>query len=318
MLMRDTILSKGIRMPRLAVSRRLVGLFLFALGLQAAGQMPAVAQERPSVVVSFTILADLVSAIGGERVDVTTIVGPGGDAHAFQPSPTDARAVAEADLVVINGLGFEGWFDRLISATRYGGVTLVASEGVVPLSQDADAFGAQAGDPHAWQNVANARIYVANIANALIRADPGGASLYAANLIDYGAKLDELEDEIISAIGGIPEDHRTVVTSHDAFGYFAAAYSLVFVSPQGINPDALPGARGAADLIRQINADGIDAVFVEALADARLIEQIARETGAAIGGALYSDTLSAIDGPASTYLSMMRHNLNTLVSALSN
>ncbi|MHA1560006.1 MAG: metal ABC transporter solute-binding protein, Zn/Mn family [Alphaproteobacteria bacterium] len=283
-------------------------------------QGPGSAQQPVTVVATFSILSDFVSVIGGDRVEVTAIIGPGGDVHAFQPSPADARAIAEADLVVVNGLEFEGWIDRLIRAAGYDGSLVIASRGVVPLTDDVDTIGntdeTGVPDPHTWQSVENAKIYASNIADALTAIDPAGRALYATNLLEYTAELDALNDEIVAAINALPEDRRTIVTSHDAFGYFADAYSLSFVAPLSVNPGALPGARETADLIRQIKAEGIDALFAEALADPRLLEQIARETGATIGGAIYSDTLSAENGPADTYLRMMRHNLNTLVGAL--
>jgi len=290
---------------------------LAALGLATLLQTPLSAQQTVTVVASFSILSDLVSVIGGDRVRVTAVIGPGGDVHAFEPSPADARTIAEADLVVVNGLDFEGWVDRLISAAGYIGTLLVASEGVIPLGEGVDSPGRTvAPDPHAWQSVANAKIFVTNIAEALTAIDPAGRAHYSANLLNYTAELDVLEDEIVAAISALPFNRRTIVTSHDAFGYFADAYSLTFVAPSSVNPGALPTARAMAELIRQIETEGFDALFVEALTDPRLLEQVARETGVTIGGTLYSDTLSTEDEPADTYLRMMRHNLRTLVSAL--
>ncbi len=327
----------------LKAARRFATIILLTLGLAAIGQSPAIAQEKLKIVTSFTILADLTSAIGGDRVEVTTIIGPGGDAHAFEPSPADARAIAEADLVIINGLEFESWIDRLISSVGYAGPVVVASEGIDPLpgegheheeagddhdheheeaadehDHEAEGDGHDHGefDPHGWQDVANTRLYVANIAAALTSIDRDGEAFYADNLAAYDAELALLDDEIRAAIDALPEENRTIVTSHDAFGYFAAAYGLEFLAPLGINPEAAPGARATATLIQQIEDEGIDAVFIEALTDPRLIEQIAEETGASIGGALYSDTLSEEDGPAPTYLEMMRHNVRTLAAAL--
>jgi zinc/manganese transport system substrate-binding protein len=299
------------------IARRHVLKALFAIGLVVFLQSPLSAQQPITVVATFSILSDFVSVIGGDRVEVTSIIGPGGDVHAFEPSPADARTIAEADLVVLNGLDFEGWIDRLIRAAGYSETIVVASRAVIPLAEDLDSPGRPvAPDPHAWQSVANARIFASNIASALTVVDPAGRAHYSANLLDYTAELDALEEEIVAAISALPEYRRTIVTSHDAFGYFAAAYSLAFVAPSSVNPGAFPTARAVAELIRQMKAEGIDAIFVEALADPRLVEQIARETGAAIGGTLYSDTLSAEGGPADTYLRMMRHNLRTLVDAL--
>jgi zinc/manganese transport system substrate-binding protein len=301
--------------------------FLLPLAAAAAlaASSPAPAQDRISVVASFSILADFVAKIGGDRVAVTTLVGPGGDTHTFSATPADARAVAEADILVVNGLGFEGWIDRLIEASGFDGLLVVASDGVTALPDAHDHIHATEGavahdhgalDPHAWQDAGKAAIYVRNIETALAAADPAGAAGYAARLEAYVAELAGLQTEIIDAVAGIPPGQRTIVTSHDAFGYFSAAYGILFLAPQGVNPDAEAGAGDIAALIRQINEQEIGAVFVETITDPRLIEQIARETGAAVGGTLYSDTLTGPDGPAPTYVAMMRHNVRTIAAAL--
>lgn len=298
----------------------------------------AIAQETINVVASFSILGDMVAEVGADRIALTTLVGPDGDAHVYQPSPADARAVAEADLVVVNGLAFEGWIDRLVEASGYAGPVAVATEGLTPLAfeeersheehaeaeehaegeEHADHEGHDHGefDPHAWQSIGNARLYVANIAAALTKADPEGVEVYAANADAYTAELHALEAEITSAIAALPEARRTIVTSHDAFGYFADAYGLTFVAPQGLSTESEASAEDVAALITQIRDQDIGAVFVENIADARLLEQIASETGAAVGGTLYSDALSGPDGPTATYLDMMRHNVGQIAIAL--
>lgn len=280
---------------------------------------PAKAQEPLTVVTSFSILADLVRAIGGDRVEVIALIGPGADAHAFEPRPGQIRLIAESNLVVVNGLGFDSWVQRLADANGYAGPVVIASEGVPAIVAEHDEdhdHGHGAIDPHAWQNVANAVTYVRNIAAGLTELDPGGAAYYRANLATYETALDELDAEIRAIIGALPPDYRLVVTSHDAFGHFGAAYGLEFVGLQGVNPEAAPGAGDMAAVIEQIRAVGATAIFVEAWANPALIEQIARETGAAIGGTLYADTLSEPAGPAATYLDMMRHNARTLAAAL--
>ncbi len=290
----------------------------------------AIAQEAIDVVASFSILGDMVAEVGGDRIALTTLVGPDGDAHVYQPTPADARAVAEADLVVVNGLAFEGWIDRLIEASGYAGPVAVATEGLTPLAfeeehgEEEHAEDHAEGedhdhgefDPHAWQSIGNARLYVANVAAALTATDPEGAEVYAANAAAYTAELDELEAEITAAVAALPEARRTIVTSHDAFGYSADAYGLTFVAPQGLSTESEASAQDVAALITQIRDQDIGAVFVENIADTRLLEQIAAETGAAIGGTLYSDALSGPDGPAGTYLDMMRHNVGQITEAL--
>jgi zinc/manganese transport system substrate-binding protein len=305
----------------------------------------ALAQARPKVVASFSILGDLVRQVGGDRIDVVTLVGPDGDAHVFEPAPADARRVAEAKLVVVNGLGFEGWLDRLVKASGYKGPVAVASEGIAAREVDEADHHEHAGheaheehahdeaghdhdeaghhahdhgglDPHAWQSVANARLYIRNIRDALIAADPEGRPVYEANAAAYTGTLDGLEAEVKAAVAKIPRDARRVITTHDAFGYFAAAYGIEFLAAQGVSSDSEPSARDVARLVRQIREDAVRAVFLENIADARLMQRIAEETRAKIGGTLYSDALSPPDGPAPTYVDMMRHNVREIGTAL--
>lgn len=284
----------------------------------------AVAQDRLPVVASFSILGDLVAQVGGDRVAVTVLVGPDGDAHVYQPSPADAQAVAAAKVVVVNGLGFEGWIDRLVEAAEYKGAVVVATTGLVPrgvadedhAEADGDGHDHGAADPHAWQDVANVRTYVANIEAALVAADPADAATYRARAAAYTADLDALDAGIRAAVAALPTDRRTVVASHDAFGYFAAAYGLTILAPQGMSTETEASAAGVAALITQIRDQAIPAVFVETITDPRLLDRITAETGAVIGGTLFSDALSPPDGPAGTYLDMMRHNIDTLAGAL--
>jgi zinc/manganese transport system substrate-binding protein len=272
------------------------------------------AQQARSLVASFSVLADLCSNVGGDRIAVTSLVGPNGDAHVFQPSPADGKSLAAATLVVVNGLGLEGWMDRLIKASGSKAPVIVATKGIKQRQMVED--GHRILDPHAWQSVANAKIYVANIEAGLAAADPDGASIYAANAKAYQGKLDMLEDEVKKAIQAIPKERRRIITTHDAFGYFGAAYDFQFIAPQGVSTEAEPSARDVAKIIRQIKAEKIPAVFLENVTDARMVQTIAQESGAAIGGTLFSDALSPADGPATTYFDMMRHNVKQLSKAL--
>ncbi|NEU11737.1 metal ABC transporter substrate-binding protein [Methylobacterium sp. BTF04] len=288
------------------------------------GLVPALAAQVPvRVVASFSILGDLVAQVGGDRVAVTGLVRPDADAHGYTPAPSDARTLAAADLVVVNGLGLEGWIDRLIQASGAKAPLVVASSGVKPIEEEGDAHthDEPAGhghhsDPHAWQSIANTKIYVGNIRDGLAKVDPEGAATYAANAAAYLSKLDALDGEVRAAIAGIPPEHRRIITTHDAFGYFSAAYGLTFIAPQGVSTDSEASPRDVARIIRQIRRDKIPAVFLENIADPRLMQQIARESGAVIGGKVYSDALSAPDGPAPTYLAMMRNNLAAFKTAL--
>lgn len=283
---------------------------LAALFLIAGG---ASAQTRLPVVATFSILADFVREVGGDRVAVTSLVGPNADAHAYAPTPDDARRIAAARLVLVNGLGFEGWLSRLADAAARGAPTVVASRGVRVRAREDDP---KRPDPHAWHDVANAKRYVTNIRDALAAADPAAAAVYAENAAAYLAQLDALDAEVREAIGRIPPARRRVITSHDAFGYFGAAYGLAFVAPEGVAADAEASARDVARIIAQIRRERIPAVFLENIKDPRLMQRIAHESGARIGGTLYSDALSGPDGPAPTYIAMMRSNLRALAAAL--
>lgn len=289
----------------------------FAAGLVLP--LPVLAQERLPIVASFSILGDFVREIGGERVAVTLLVGPDGDAHVYSPTPADAKTLAGAKLVVVNGLKFEGWLTRLVRSSGTKATVATAAKGVKALKLDDDHdhdHGHGGEDPHAWQNVANAKLYVGNIRDALIGADPGGKAAYEANATAYLAKLDALETEIKAAVARIPADRRRAITSHDAFGYFAKAYGIEFIAPQGVSTEAEASARDVARIIRQIKAQRVPAVFLENVTNPRLSEQIARESGAKIGGRLYSDALSAAGGPAGTYIAMMKHNISEIEKAL--
>ena len=286
----------------------------FLLGASALAIAPqAFAQERPAVVASMSIIADFVRQVGGDRIGVEALVGAGGDAHVFQPSPADARRVGQAQALFVNGLGLEGWLQRLSQASGGKARIVTVSDGVKPIREGADHA---ALDPHAWQDVANAKIYVANIRAALAAIDPQGAAVFAARAAAYTAELDQLDADIRGGVATIPAGRRRIITSHDAFGYFAKAYGMSFIAPQGVSTDAEASSRDVARIIRQIRAEKIPAVFLENVTDPRLMRQIARESGARVGESVFSDSLSAPDGPAATYVAMMRHNLGAFTQAL--
>ncbi len=302
----------------LALSRRTLLAAPLALVLAPRG---AAAQTTIPVVATFSILADLVRAVGGERLSITSLVGPDGDAHVYTPKPDDAKAVAAARLVFVNGLGFEGWIDRLVAASATKAPRIVATRDVKPIAakdeHDHD-HGHDHGktDPHAWQSVPNAKLYVAAIRDGLVAADPDGKATYEANASAYLAKLDVLDAEIRAAFAKVPPAERRIIASHDAFGYYTAAYGVKFIAPSGVSTESEPSAKDVARIIREVKRLKIKAVFMENITDTRLIERIAKETGAKIGGRLYSDALSGPGGPAATYLDMMRHNLSMLTAAL--
>jgi len=311
-----------------------------AISVSAAAEASdkASAAEPVKAVASFSILADMVRNVGGDRVEITELVGPDGDAHEFNPTPADAKKLARADIFFVNGLGFEGWMERLETSSGFEGATVVASTGIKPREMHEEHGDHASGDdhdagheehaedhdhdhgdmdPHAWQDLANGEIYVANIRDGLIAADPGGKAIYEANAEKYLAALKAEDAAVKTALGALPQSRRRIITSHDAFGYFGDAYGLEILAPEGVSTASEPSAKDVATIIRQIRKDKIPAVFLENVTNAKILEQIATESGAKIGGTLYSDALSGPDGPAPTYLDMFRHNVGTLTAALS-
>ncbi len=296
-----------------------------ALTLALGGlTMPAssLAQENPQaklkVLATFSIRADLVKNVGGDRVEVTALVGPNRDAHVYSPAPADARKVAEAKVVITNGLGFEGWMARLVKASGTKAQPVVATKGINARRAGGDGHAHSHGnvDAHAWQSVANVKVYVANIRSALIAADPAGKATYEANATAYLAKLDALDKEVKDAVAAIPKDRRKIITNHDAFGYFQEAYGIEFIAPQGVSTESEASAKDVARIITQIKRQKIPAVFLENVTDPRLIQRIAQESGARIGGKLYSDALTDAKGEAPTYIEMIRHNIRQMAAAL--
>mgnify|MGYP001548453303 CR=1 FL=1 len=289
--------------------------------LSAALPAAAHAATPPLVVTSFSILADLVREIAGDRVKIVSLVGPDQDLHAYEPKPADLRTLAGADLLVLNGLGVEGWSARMAQASGFKGRIVVASNGIAPLPPaTGGAAGADAADgqfdPHAWQDVANVKRYVANIRDALAAIDPAGAAACAAAATAYLARLDRLDADIRAAYAPIPPARRRVITTHDALAYYGRAYGLTFRAPLGLSTESEPSAKDIAALERQITAEHITALFFENISNHTLLRQIARDTGARVGGVLYSDGRSPPGGPAATYIAMMRDNLAQIVAAL--
>lgn len=289
------------------MQRRLLLLSASALA------MPALSQPAPRlrVVASFSILADMVREVAGDAAEVTSLVGPNTDAHSFQPTPADAQRLAQAELVVVNGLGFEGWMERLVQSTGHRGTVVVASRGVAPRQING------ADDPHAWQSLAHARRYVENIRAALVQARPAQAAAIDARAADYRQRIDALAQRSAARFAAIPAERRRVVTSHDAFGYFGDAYGIAFIAPQGWTTDGEASAADVARVVRQLRQQRVTAVFVENMSDKRLVQGIAREARATVGGTLYADALSAPGSDADTYLKLYAHNVDALAAAMS-
>jgi zinc/manganese transport system substrate-binding protein len=297
----------------------------------------AFAADKIKVVASFSILGDMVGEIGGDHVELTTLVGPDGDAHVYEPTPSDVRAVGAAQLLVVNGLEFEGWMTRLVGTAGFKGTEVTATDGIAPIpfaaeaqpehaheseaehdhaAETEDGHHHGANDPHAWQDLANGVVYAENIVIGLAKVDPENAADYRARGDAFISQIKAMDAEVKAELAAVPADRRKAVTSHDAFGYFAKAYSVNFVAPEGVSTESEASASDVAKIIDQIRHEDITAVFVENVSDPRLIDRIASETGARIGGTLYSDALSGADGPAATYLGMFRNNVDQIVKAL--
>jgi len=313
-------------------------LWLIAAALALSTALPAQAADKLKVVATFSVLGDLASEIGGDHVEVRTLVGPNGDAHTFEPSPADAKAMGGAAVLVENGLGLEGWLGRLINVSGFKGEKVIATAGVKPIAwtgaeeEGEDHDKAQAGhdghdhaaheghshsvDPHAWQNPLNGVLYVQNIVAGLSAADPEHAADYKAKGEELATALKAIDANFKAEFAKVPAERRKIVTSHDAFGYFADAYGIQFVAPEGVSTESEASAADVAKIIRQIKAEKITALFPENITDPRLLNQIARETGVTIGGELFSDALSPPDGPAPTYLKMFENNGAKLLAAM--
>jgi len=293
---------------RCAVLAALPAWPLLSLRAQPRTAEPAPA---PQIVASFSILADMVREIAPPAIEVSALVGPDGDAHVFQPTPVHGKRLAQAGLVVVNGLGFEGWIDRLVKVSGYRGPVVVASRGISPRQG-----GSHGTDPHAWQDLSLAQRYVATLRDAIAQRWPQHQAELNDRSAAYLDRLNGLDRQVRGQLDAIPRAQRRVITSHDAFGYYAAAYGVDFLAPQGWNTHSEPSAAAVARLIRQIKKDAVRALFVENISDPRLIQRIAQEAGVQVGGTLYSDALSASGGPADTYLKLFEHNTRVLVAAL--
>ena len=275
---------------------------------------PALLAKTVNTVASFSVLADIVRQVGGDRVTVTSLVGRDGDPHAFQPSPKDSLALNKADVVFVSGLGLEGWMDRLVTASGYRGEVITASAGITPLSMEEE--GQKITDPHAWNSAKNGARYARNVMNALIAADPEDKAWFQQRGEAYIQKLEKLDAWAKQKFAALPESKRKVLTSHDAFGYFSAEYGVHFLSPVGFSTEAEASASDVGKLIQQIKQQQIKSYFIENQTDPRLVKQIAAASGAQPGGELYPEALSKETGPAPTYEAAFKHNVDTLYASM--
>lgn len=285
-----------------------------SLAVAALLSSPLAMAKTVEVVASFSILGDIVQQVGGEHVNVVTLVGPNGDPHGFEPTPKNSKQLSKADVVFVSGLGLEGWLERLISASGYKGQVVIASTGVDTRKMDEE--GKRVTDPHAWNSMANGVKYANNVMNALIVADPEDADYFRKRGGEYIQQLEKLDAYAKAQFAAIPVGQRKVLTSHDAFGYFSQEYGVNFLSPVGFSTESEASASGVAALITQIKQEKIKTYFIENQTDPRLVKQIAAASGAKAGGELYPEALSPVGGPAATYAEAFKHNVDTLVGSM--
>lgn len=299
---------------------------LASAALLLAIASPAAAQERLNVIASFSIIGDFAKEVGGDAIELTTLVGPNSDAHVYEPRPADARALAGADVILVNGLDFEGFMTRLIDASGSEGTITVLTDGAKIIEDPAGGhyhyvngeaiFHAAPHDPHAWQSISNAKVYAGNIAEAFCEADAARCETYRKNAEAYDEKLDALAAEIDIMFEGLPQDRRVAVVTHNAFRYFGDEHGVTFLSPQGVSTEAEASAADVAGLVREMREKNAAAVFAENISDTRLIEQIAQEAGQEVSGTLYSDVLSEEGGSAPSYIDMMTRNAELITSSM--
>ncbi|MBX3486896.1 MAG: zinc ABC transporter substrate-binding protein [Candidatus Paracaedibacteraceae bacterium] len=275
------------------------------------------ASPKLTIVASFSILGDMIKNVGQDLVDVQVIVPENADPHIYQPTPQDAAILAKADLVIINGLDFEGWFKKLIENSGYKGKIIIAGKNISPRTLPGPD--ASVNDPHAWHCIKNGLSYVGVISDSLKEALPQKATEIAQNEASYKKKLQNLDTWVRKQFDPIPQAKRIVVTTHDAFWYYGESYGITFLSPVGISTDAEPSALAVARLINEIRTKNIRAVFIESLSSRKLIEEIAKEAHCDVDGVLYADSLSSPrdkNSPAQTYIDMIKHNTLEIIKGL--
>lgn len=296
----------------------MVAALLLAACGGTGGNGPGAGDEgKIKAVTTYSIIYDLVRHVGGDRVEVTSLVPPGQDPHTYEPTPADIRAVAQADVVFYNGLGLELWFDRLVSNAGGDAVLVVASDGIEPLYLAGGEF-AGLPDPHAWLDPVLVEQYIHNIKDAFIQLDPDGREEYEANAAAYIQQLRELDAWIRGELAErLPRERRKLVTTEGAFAYFARAYDFQVVGfVFFLAPEAEPSPRHLTDLVDTIKAEQVPALFIDTTINPRLVERLSEETGVPIGGALYVDSLGEPGSPVETYIQMMRQNVELLITHL--
>lgn len=271
------------------------------------------AQKRLKIVASASMISDIASNVIGDLHEIDMIVPIGGDPHLHEPTPSNARLVAAGDLILINGLTFEGWINELIENSGTTGDIVTVTNGVNVLTSQTYHNSA---DPHAWMDVSNGVIYARNIRDAIIKLDPDNAAVFNANFDSYSKKLISLDKEIEMAIQTIPEERRILITSHDAFQYYGRKYNIRLEAIMGISTEAEAQTADIIRVNRVIKENKVPAVFIESTINPKMVQQLATDNKVTVGGQLYADSLGDTDSPAATYINMLRYNTNTIVAAL--
>ena len=284
---------------------------------------PARATDRIPVVVTFSVIGDMLASVGGDRVDIKTIVKAGGDCELYQPTAADVATVASARALFVNDLNeeFEPWLEPLLKQALFKGTKVVVTRGVRTLTAEEEhpVSGRQlpaAIDQHAWLDPRNGIIYVRNIAEALERVDPAGAADYRARAAAYTKQIQAVDDWARKEIASVPSGKRRALASHDSLEYIANTYGITLLTVNGWTNKSEPSAAELTKLARQIQAAHVKALFLDSITDPRAMQRIAGETGAVIGGTLYGDSLSPTGGEADSYVKMLRHDVSTLKAGM--
>ncbi len=300
------------------IKRAFTTLIVFAFAITACSPSSAAGTQtnRPRVLATETFLGDIAQNVAGQRIKVDTLLPVTVDPHEFQPTPQDMIKIADSQMLIVNGLGYETWLTKTLENSGGQHLVIVSTKGLTP---NPDPTGGHTeGDPHMWMNPLNAITYVENIRDGLTQVDPAGKDVYRANADAYIAKLKDLDQWIKSEVGQLPAEKRLLVTNHDALGYFAQAYGFTVVGAviPSVTNEASPSAQQMAGLINTIKSSGAPAIFLDVGENQNLAKQIASESGAKVFTDLYVETISAADGPAPTYIDMMKHDVTVIMDAL--
>lgn len=286
---------------------------LLAVFISCNSETPENSSDKIKTVSTISIINDMVKNIGGDKVETHLICAIGTDPHSYIPKPSDPREISKSDIVFNNGIGLEHWIEQMIRNAGGDRPVIIVSEGITPIRDEA---GFEDPDPHAWFDLENAQVYAKNIASGLIAIDPENESYYQANLERYLSELDEAHNWAKQQISEIPQVARVLITSHDAFRYFGKTYGLEVHGLQGISTESKPRTEDVKNIIDLIKEKNLKAVFIETTVNPALLQQITNETGAVIGGTLYSDSIGEPGSDGETFINAFKSNVSKIKNAL--